>query len=313
MISSKEIYFSACNSQNVGHQLTERELQALQSHLFRMYRDLEAVCKRHNLRICLAYGNVLGVMRHGGWIPWDDDLDVHMPREDYDKLLNEYVDELPSKYRVYAPHTQYGPSYRFAKMVDTSTTFVPLGESKERSKYYPGVFVDIFPVENISKNKFVNAFRKYVSFFLSYTATSVEITQRNSKRYKELMCSSRAGKNNYYFRKIWGNLFSFASTAKWFCWIDKFNQHKEKTGYVHVPTTIEKTSWQPLPESMFFPGWEVPFGKNGTALVPGRCKKDTEEYLTLRYGEWRIIPSADKIWHHYINEIELPELHNEFL
>lgn len=302
MFVSRDIYIKNCNEQKIGHQLTDEEIRMLQTRLFRMYRDLEAVCKKHGLRMMLAYGNVIGVMRHGGWIPWDDDLDVHMPREDYDRLLNDYVDELPEQYRVYAPHTKWGPSYRFAKIIDTSTLFVPI-ESDRDSEFYPGVFIDIFPLENISTNKFVNTFKKAVSVMLSFTARSVEINKSFSKEYKTMMCATRAGRINYNIRNVWGFLTSFVSAPTWYRWIDKFNQHKKKTGYLHIPTDLTSFVWKPIPEDMFFPTREVPFEGENSVDVPGR----TEDYLELVYGDWKTIPPADKIWHHYIKEIEIPQ------
>lgn len=302
MISTKDTWVEICNSRKYGHQLTDEEIEKLHIRLFRMYRDLEAVCRKHNLRISLAYGNVIGALRHGGWIPWDDDLDVHMPREDYDKLLSLYADELPAIYQLYAPHTPHGPSYRFAKMVDTSTRFVPLGSNVD-PKFHQGVYIDIFPVENINTNRFANKLRKYWSFFLSYTATSVAQVETKSESYRNLMYTTKAGRLNYRFRHLWGTIFSFAGSRKWYTWIDNFHRCKRHTGYVHVPTDIAPYSWKPLPEKMFFPTQEIEYGNEGKALIPGM----PEEYLTLVYGEWNVIPPADKIWHHYIEEIEIPD------
>ena len=304
MLSTKDIYVKICNTNKIGHQLTDDELKILQSHLMKMYRDLEDVCKRHNLNITLAYGNVLGALRHKGWIPWDDDLDVHMPRKDYDLLLSKYAQELPPQYVVYAPHTPQGPIYRFAKIIDTTPTFVQLGE--ENKPYHQGVFIDIFPIENISTNRVMNMLRKLWSYFLMYTATSVDLSNHTSKIYKQIMYASLSGKLNFYVRKIWGTIFSFASAKKWYCWIDNFHRYSKETGYVHIPTSVESKPWHPIKKSMFFPGREVPFGHAESVLVPGITNKDTEDYLVMRYGEWRVIPSPDKIWHHYVNDIDIP-------
>ena len=52
--------------------------------------EIDAICREHDLRYYLAYGSLLGAMRHGGFIPWDDDMDIVMPRKDYEKLLGNF-------------------------------------------------------------------------------------------------------------------------------------------------------------------------------------------------------------------------------
>ena len=80
-----------------------------------MYRDIEAVCNLHGIQICLAYGNVIGAMRHNGWIPWDDDLDIHMSRQDYELFLSKFASELPSQYKVSSYLSEGGSCARFDK------------------------------------------------------------------------------------------------------------------------------------------------------------------------------------------------------
>lgn len=82
--------------------MTDEERSRLQEHLRKMYLEIEKVCDRHSLRMCTGYGTVLGAIRHKGFIPWDDDMDLLMPREDYDKLINLYADELPDNLKIFA-------------------------------------------------------------------------------------------------------------------------------------------------------------------------------------------------------------------
>ena len=120
------------------------------------------------------------------------------------------------------------------------------------------------------------------------------------------MCSTTPGKINYIFRKIWGKVFSFASATKWYRWIDKFHANDKETGYVHIPTGVGSKPWQLHKKSLYLPGHEVQYGNYGKVMVPGLTDKDTKEYLTWLYGDWETIPPAEKIWHHYVIQIEIP-------
>jgi lipopolysaccharide cholinephosphotransferase len=102
MFRTKDIYMQMCHQSDELHELTEEERIRLQAHLRKMYKDVEAVCLRHGLTVMLADGSVLGAIRHGGFIPWDDDIDLNMPRRDYEEFINTYASELPDHYKVFA-------------------------------------------------------------------------------------------------------------------------------------------------------------------------------------------------------------------
>lgn len=82
---------------------------------------LDEVCKKHNLRYWLAYGTLLGAVRHNGFVPWDDDIDVCMLREDYEKLLT-LQDEFTSPYFLQTPYTDKGYYYSYCKIRNSNTT-----------------------------------------------------------------------------------------------------------------------------------------------------------------------------------------------
>ena len=118
IIRTKDLLQEACYASDDVHLMTDEERTRLQQHLLGMYKEIEAVCVKNDLTVMLAYGSVLGAVRHGGFIPWDDDLDLFMPRRDYELLINEYADELPAHLKVYAPNCKNGTFGRFAKVID---------------------------------------------------------------------------------------------------------------------------------------------------------------------------------------------------
>lgn len=298
MISTKKILMQIANS-GKGIVLPREDLQNLQRHLIKMYRDLETVCEKHGIKICLAYGNVIGAMRHRGWIPWDDDLDVHMSRSDYDLFLSKYASEMPPQYKLSSYLSEGGSFARFAKVMDTSTVYVPITREKSEDTC---IYIDIFPVDNVPYQPLLNKFRKGWIYFLMYTATSVMQAQIRSKGYKELMYNTKAGRLNWCFRQLWGRTFSFASYRTWNKWIEKFGKNVKHTGFVHIKESKDGC-YRLIPEDYFFPFQKIELPEIGTVHVPNK----PEKYLSLLYGDWQKIPEDEDKWHHYVSEMYIPE------
>lgn len=301
MLRTRNIIKGIFNSNEVAHKLTDEELINLQNHLIKMYRDIEDVCHRHGLDICMAYGNVIGVKRHNGWIPWDDDLDTHMSREDYELFLSKYADELPPQYKVSSYLSKDGSIARFAKVIDTSTTFVHVGKEKDENS---GVFIDIFPVDNIGGNFFVNKIKKYWAYFLMYVAGSVMQVENNSETYKNSLFTSKEGKRNWKLRQALGRVFSFAPSKTWHRWIEKNWILKNKTGFVHVKPALSMCGSK-VPYDIFFP-----FEKVQTSFGEACIPHNSEKYLDMIYGDWRKVPDDADKWHHYVSEFFIPDNNN---
>ena len=291
-----------CNSQKVGHQLSDAELGQLQTHLMKMYKDIEAVCLRHGLQISLAYGNVIGAVRHNGWIPWDDDLDVIMPRKDYDLLIHKYASELPVQYKVYSVSSPDGPIDKFTKVIDTTTKFSQITGNYHN---HEGVFVDIFPIENFNPSVRFKKFKRYWMYFMMYTVTSVKQFLLKDKFYRDVMYSTPEGKNNYRLRNIWGCVFSLIKPATWYRWIDSLPKEDKETGLVHIPLG-QDFCFNGTDADIFFPPVRKTLSDGTVVNIPHR----SEDYLDLFYKDWRTIPPAGSAWHHFVKDFYIPETNN---
>jgi len=107
----------------------------------------DKICKQNNLNYFLAGGTLLGAVRHKGFIPWDDDIDVAMPREDYNKLLNL---KLESNYKILSIENEKKYPMCFAKLINKNTHVKEKG-IVEYEQY--GIFIDIFPLDGLGNNK----------------------------------------------------------------------------------------------------------------------------------------------------------------
>lgn len=132
------------------------------------------ICDTHHLRYYCCAGTAIGAVRHHGMIPWDDDIDVIMPRPDYDRLIEIAQKEDFGKYEVVTPYNNERYPLYFSKLVDKSTTLI---EEKERPCVI-GLFIDIFPLDatDDDEEKAKALQRKYVKVINRLNA----ISTRNS-------------------------------------------------------------------------------------------------------------------------------------
>ena len=116
--------------------------------MLEMLKELDRICSKHNIPYFLYWGTLLGAIRHNGFIPWDDDLDVGMMRKDYLRLLKVLPAELPEHIVLQTNDTDRNYFYMFAKL-RYRHSFIDEG-SYDRVFKERGIFIDIFPFDKIS-------------------------------------------------------------------------------------------------------------------------------------------------------------------
>lgn len=110
-----------------------------------LWQEFDRVCKKYGIKYYAAFGTLLGAVRHNGFIPWDDDLDVCMLRDDYEKLKKVAKDEFKGKYFFQDWYNSCGRTWIFSKLRNSETTAVEYPEKD--AEFNQGIFIDIFPVD----------------------------------------------------------------------------------------------------------------------------------------------------------------------
>lgn len=129
-----------------------------------MIQKFVEVCEKHNLRYFMDGGTLLGAVRHKGFIPWDDDADIIMPREDYNKLFEVAQDEFKHPYFFQSTMSEDGFFRTHAQIRNSETTgFIKIDGEKEQVN--KGIFIDIFVLDGIADNRILRFFqRKEIAF-----------------------------------------------------------------------------------------------------------------------------------------------------
>jgi lipopolysaccharide cholinephosphotransferase len=124
-------------------------------------QQLLKVCKKNNLKIFADWGTALGTVRHKGFIPWDDDMDFCMFRNDYEKLRK--IAKLEFKHPYYFEVGDDAEGFiigGYAKLRNSQTTAIPKKDEKRNLKCNQGIFIDIYPLDNVPSNTFYFAIQK---------------------------------------------------------------------------------------------------------------------------------------------------------
>lgn len=133
--------------------LVTRQIKLVWNIQIEMAMSLLEVCKKYDLQIWAISGTMLGAVRHKGFIPWDDDMDFVMFREDYDCLLQIAPSEFKSPIFFQCAYTEKGYYRGHSQMRYDNTTMILKYEGKNGAKFHQGIFIDIFVADGFPENK----------------------------------------------------------------------------------------------------------------------------------------------------------------
>src|SRR5690606_2891856 len=126
--------------------------------------EFDRICKKNNIKYQLFAGTLLGAVRHKGFIPWDDDIDVCLLRKDYNKFIQACKTDLDSRSFLQTYVTDKNCIIQFAKLRKNNTLFLESGISD--CKTHHGIFIDIFPLDNVLPNTFCGKMQQKLLYII---------------------------------------------------------------------------------------------------------------------------------------------------
>ena len=239
--------------------------------------EVDRICKKHNIKYWIDSGTFLGAVRHKGFIPWDDDIDICMLKKDYGRFLDIARKELSKKYFLQTSKTDKSYIwFPYTKLRDRNSIFIEV-EQDDNEKYHQGINLDIFIMDsfNIKIIKFI----KILLFLNRFEKVKIS---KNKNRYlilKKIILKLKINKLYYKFTRIF---------------LEKVNNNSI-IGYRYIfPQLYKYKDIFPLSE-IEFEGHKFP------------CPNNADAYLKELYGDtyMQLPPEKDRVWH--AKEIRLNE------
>ncbi len=250
-------------------------LERLHEEMLVIYQEVARVCEKNHLTYFVVGGTLLGAVVHKGYIPWDDDLDIAMPRDDYDKFINTYSKELDSRFFLH--HTSTDPDYwlPFAKVRMNNTVF--LEEKRKNVKTHAGIYIDVFPFDYSNSMNTMEAKLKWRLMTYANNYINCKITGRTVE--------SKSGTAlNWIFEKFSIKQLSIIRDR-----LMRSFDHGNRKYYVDLAGG-RRLDNSYFPIESILPLQELSFGN-----IVVKAPKDPNSYLLQLYTErYKIIPPKEK-------------------
>jgi len=274
--------------------MNEKNLQQLKKIEIESLRLFIQICDRYKLRYFLLGGSCLGAIRHKGFIPWDDDIDVGMPRSDYNKFLEIAQAELPENMFVQTVITDIEYPMCFAKLRNSNTTFIET--SVKNFKINHGVYIDIFPLDGITDDEFERK-KHLFKLKICHRAKSMYWYKGN----KTITLKSII--YDFVFKIYYRNIRNIIKSEEKL--MLKYDYDYSNLVFNYCGAWGEK---EITPKEWFGEGKMADF-EGISVLVP----QNYDAYLTKMYGDYMTLPPIEKrVGHHYCEVIDLEKSYKNY-
>lgn len=266
--------------------LTNEELRQMQLIQLELLQEIDRICKKCNIKYTIIAGTLLGAVRHKGYIPWDDDADTAMLREEYLKFREACKTELNTEKYFFQDHiTTPGYRWGFGRLMRKDTLYIR--QNQEHMPYTQGLFVDVFPLDGVPDNYILRCIHCFKCFCVRKTMWSAvgRLSDKRPFMRKWFSLLYKIPEKTLY--KIYEHLIK--------------NSNKKETKYVRILTF-------PTPNKTF--GYKRKWYKETAPIEFERLTfdgiKDYDDYLTFKFGDYMTLPpESERQGHHHASELKL--------
>lgn len=260
-------------------------IQIVHRELLEMAKDYHSFCEKNNLQYYMIGGSLLGAIRHKGFIPWDDDMDLAMPRDDFERFLKSYPQE---KYKIVTYESGIDYKYYLPKLIYDKY------EIKEKTGNLTNLFIDIFPIDGMPDNSLLRKLRMYDVLFhrmkISFYYNDTIDMEKNRKLYEKILISAA---KRMPFKRI---INPIKEKRK----IDKLLKKCDMNESAFSGTIMGAYRAREIVETKLF-GKPTLYDFEDTKLYGPEFY---DEYLTHMYGDYMKIPDKDHQTIHYDEVVE---------
>lgn len=295
MLKTTELFKQELSHQRQLHHITEEESVRLREILLEMLADIQKVCREHQIPYMAGGGTVLGAVRHRGFIPWDDDIDLNVAREYIPRLLAVVREEYGDKYLVVEPVRSEGYLSSFIQIQRRGTV---MREYLHQKAEECGIKIDIFVIENTYDSKLLRTIHGLGTdaglFFLScyrmfaWRREFLSLTERNPRARMIIRMKS-----------LLGIPYAIAPRA-FYTWLQRWMKmcRNTKSRYITIPSGRGHFFGELYERSRYCNTVEMPFENMQISVT-----KDYDSYMTRLYGDYRKLPPEDKREKHVLYEL----------